>query len=117
MNGPLKEGGSGIGLHFGRDSARYYIQAWNIGAGGYADWNMEASSFQFWPAGALAVTFDSGGLKLAGGKAFYNNGQQVVGARGPSLPADASDLPSAIALVNAVKARLKATGGHGLVAD
>jgi hypothetical protein len=44
-------------------------------------------------------------------------GNQVVSARGASLPGDASDLGSAIALVNAIKARLKTTGGHGLVAD
>jgi hypothetical protein len=44
-------------------------------------------------------------------------GNQVVGARGAALPADATDLATALTLLNAVKARLKATGGHGLVAD
>lgn len=44
-------------------------------------------------------------------------GQQVVGPRGASLPADASDLATVIALANAIKARIKTTGGHGLVAD
>lgn len=40
-------------------------------------------------------------------------GTKVIGARGSALPADATDLASAIALVNAMKARLVA---HGLVA-
>lgn len=49
--------------------------------------------------------------------AYYFSGQKVIGARGAALPADATDLASAIALVNAIKARVKTTGGHGLVAD
>lgn len=57
------------------------------------------------------------GLALAAGKTVSINGQQVVGARGAALPADAADLAGAIALANAIKARLKTTGGHGLVAD
>lgn len=45
------------------------------------------------------------------------NGTKVVGARGAALPANATDLASVITLANAIKDRLKATGGHGLVAD
>lgn len=45
------------------------------------------------------------------------NGNKVVGARGAALPADATDLASVITLANAIKARMKVTGGHGLVAD
>jgi hypothetical protein len=45
------------------------------------------------------------------------NSQQVVGARLTALPADATDLATVITLANAIKARLKTTGGHGLVAD
>jgi len=41
------------------------------------------------------------------------NGHKVVGAQGTSLPADATDLASALALINSIKARLVA---HGLVA-
>lgn len=44
-------------------------------------------------------------------------GTKVVGAQGAALPADATDLASVITLANAIKARMKATGGHGLVAD
>jgi len=66
---------------------------------------------------APAFTVDGTGVDLASGKALKVNGSKVIGDRGAALPADATDLPSAIALVNAVKARLKATGGHGLVAD
>jgi hypothetical protein len=59
----------------------------------------------------------SGGLDLASGKTYSVGGQKVVGARGSALPADATDLATALTLVNAIKARLKVTGGHGLVAD
>ncbi len=44
-------------------------------------------------------------------------GTKVVGARGAALPVDATDLATVITLANAIKARMKATGGHGLVAD
>jgi hypothetical protein len=68
--------------------------------------------------GDAAVTSVSGtGLNLTSGKVLSVAGQQVVGARGASLPPDATDVASAVTLVNAIKARLKATGGHGLVAD
>jgi hypothetical protein len=45
------------------------------------------------------------------------DGVKVLGNQGAALPADATDLATAIALANAIKARLKVTGGHGLVAD
>jgi hypothetical protein len=41
------------------------------------------------------------------------NGTKVIGTQGAALPADATDLPTAIALLNAMKARMVA---HGLVA-
>jgi hypothetical protein len=41
------------------------------------------------------------------------NGVKVLGVQGAALPADATDLPTALTLVNAVKARMVA---HGLVA-
>lgn len=41
------------------------------------------------------------------------DGSKVIGAQGAALPADATDLASAIALTNAIKARMVA---HGLVA-
>lgn len=48
---------------------------------------------------------------------FRVGSNKVVGARGAALPADATDLATAITLVNAIKSRIKTTGGHGLVAD
>lgn len=48
---------------------------------------------------------------------YQVNSQRVVGARLAALPADATDLATALTLVNAIKARMKVTGGHGLVAD
>lgn len=52
-----------------------------------------------------------GGINNAGELVVGAN--KVVGARGAALPADATDLATAIALVNAIKARMVA---HGLVA-
>jgi hypothetical protein len=49
--------------------------------------------------------------------AFFTDGLRVVGTRGAALPADATDLATVIRLANAIKARLRASGGHGLVAD
>lgn len=49
--------------------------------------------------------------------AFKVAGNKVVGARGAALPADATDLATVLTLANAIKARMKVTGGHGLVAD
>lgn len=57
------------------------------------------------------------GFNVVSGKAYYVAGTKVLGAQGASLPADATDLATALTLLNAIKARLKATGGHGLVAD
>jgi hypothetical protein len=79
--------------------------------------NAESGAIQQRVADSTITTVSSTGLNLAAAKTLSVGGQQVVGARGAALPADASDLASAIALVNAIKARLKATGGHGLVAD
>lgn len=59
------------------------------------------------------ATFNSGGLSLAPGKTYKINGTQVVGAQGAAVSADATDLPTALTLVNELKARLRA---HGLIA-
>lgn len=45
------------------------------------------------------------------------SGAQVVGTRLSALTADATDLATVITLANTIKARMKVTGGHGLVAD
>lgn len=59
------------------------------------------------------ATIDSGGLNLTAGKVLTVAGQQVVGARQTGTPSDATDLASALTLVNALKAKLIA---HGLIA-
>jgi hypothetical protein len=55
----------------------------------------------------------AGGLDLVAGKVLSVNGTQVVGARQGGTPADATDLATALTLVNALKAKLIA---HGLIA-
>ncbi|WP_173655657.1 hypothetical protein [Sphingomonas turrisvirgatae] len=64
-----------------------------------------------------AFKFDAAGLAMMAGSALAIGGKRVVGARGAALPADATDLASALTLVNSIKARLKTSGGHGLVED
>jgi hypothetical protein len=72
-----------------------------------------------WLGPALAVDRASGDATLSGsiglapGKALKINGAQVVGARQTGTAANATDLASAIALVNDLKAKLVA---HGLIA-
>lgn len=64
-------------------------------------------------AWTLRGAITTSGLELPAGASITNNGQQVVGARQTGTPADASDLASALTLVNALKAKLIA---HGLIA-
>jgi hypothetical protein len=68
--------------------------AWVSGADGYVHW-----------------TLDNSGMNLGG--TYKVNGTQVVGAQQTGTLADATDLASAIALVNDLKAKLIA---HGLIA-
>lgn len=65
--------------------------------------------------GAHRATFQGGNWNLLAG-AYLIGGDAVVGARLAALPADATDLASALTLVNAIKSRLQASTGHGLVA-
>jgi Pectate lyase superfamily protein len=60
---------------------------------------------------AIAQMADTGDLNVI--TSYKVAGTKVVGARGAALPADATDLATAITLVNAIKARMVA---HGLVA-
>ncbi len=88
-------------------------------AGGEVYFDNADDGFRFSKAASGHVFIDTASKRLdfITGYVIRINSQQVVGARGAALPADATDLASAIALVNAIKARLKTTGGHGLVAD
>ena len=53
------------------------------------------------------------GLNLQSGKALYNDGNKVVGARGAAV-SNATDLESALTQLNALLARLRA---HGLISE
>ncbi|HSW91800.1 MAG TPA: glycosyl hydrolase family 28-related protein [Candidatus Saccharimonadales bacterium] len=57
-------------------------------------------------------TWSGGGLNLGSGKTLSVNGTQVVTSRQTGTPADATDLASALTLVNALKAKLIT---HGLI--
>lgn len=123
-------GGPGNDIHFGTTdgSARsttlsngyasnaqgYFVFKRN---GAYAGAITPNDGFQ-WGGSLVApnVTLTAAGEGYYNGD-IYRNNQKVIGARGAALPADATDLATALTLVNAIKARLKVTGGHGLVAD
>lgn len=79
-----------------------------------------------WLTAGINYIYASGGISIGGPSAnwvtlFNNeihvNGTRVVTTQKAALPADATDLATVITLTNAIKARLKTTGGHGLVAD
>ncbi|HEU5067477.1 MAG TPA: glycosyl hydrolase family 28-related protein [Sphingomicrobium sp.] len=63
--------------------------------------------------GAMCAQFLSTGLWMPSGTTISISGTQVVGAQQTGTAADATDLASAIALVNDLKAKLVA---HGLIA-
>lgn len=96
--------GAGIAAgQFGSDADQVSLEVWVHSAAGSSDELTLHSRFQH-----------NGPLDLLGGNPSIRvNGNQVLGARQPALPADATDLASAIALVNAIKAGLNANG-HGL---
>ena len=59
------------------------------------------------------VYVNTDGINLETGKVYKVAGTQVVGAQGAAVAADATDLATALTLVNQLKARLRA---HGLIA-
>jgi hypothetical protein len=71
------------------------------------------SAIRFRANGAAIGTIKSTGFDLASGKVLLVNGTQVVGAQQSAPPADATDLATAITLVNSLKAIIRA---HGLAA-
>ncbi len=72
-----------------------------------------ADEVQIFTGGSTRAQVTAAGINVPTGHTYAVNGQSVVGARGAALPADATDLATAITLVNAIKARMVA---HGLVA-
>lgn len=103
---PITETGALYGGFLDQDSSGFYVNGifppadnvGNIGVGGTRFQKMSAYRMD--------------------AKTWYAvNGVDVVGPRGASLPVNATDLATVITLANAIKARMKATGGHGLVDD
>ena len=101
-------------LDHGGNGGQVYLQALLTLATGYSKYVVRTRAGD---GMGERMRIDDTGLNLSTGEVFKIAGTQVVGARGSALPADATDLATVITLANAIKARLKATGGHGLVAD
>jgi hypothetical protein len=114
---------AGYDQHYkgGEYRVRYENNVGNItdficGGGGV----LGAGEFGFVTGGANAITWQrvsgTNGVKVVidgTSSSISLNGTKVIGTRGAALPADATDLATAITLVNAIKARMVA---HGLVA-
>lgn len=102
--GSRRPGAGVVAGQQGSDADQVSLEVWVHSAAGSGDELTLHSRFQH-----------NGPLDLLSGTnpSLRVNGQQVVGAREPALPVDATDLASAIALVNALKAGLNANG-HGL---
>lgn len=77
------------------------------------------AGFRFTIGGSTRMFLDTTNsrLDLNSGYVVRINSQTVLTGRLAALPADATDLATVITLANAIKARMKATGGHGFVAD
>jgi hypothetical protein len=90
-------------VDFVKGAGNYYLA--NSGTGH----NFRVGSYGSY---STPTTIDSGGVNLGAGKTLTVGGQQVVGARQSGTPADATDLATALTLVNSLKAKLIA---HGLI--
>lgn len=89
---------------------------------GSSDGNLIAANLVPQASAALYSILGAGSIMQNGATHQVTTGykvgaNQVVGPRLAALPSDATDLASVVTLANAIKSRLKATGGHGLVAD
>jgi len=104
----------GVGLNF---AGTIGIGVKAAGVAGDLPLRLGGSTVEFYAAGGHAGLFDASSLTLDVGKVLKIGSNKVIGDRLSALPADATDLATALTLVNAIKARLKVTGGHGLVAD
>jgi hypothetical protein len=93
-------------LAAGVDNGSNLVEVGYDGAGGFVGYHRTVN------LSTLDVTY-GGNVDLAPGKTYKVSGTQVVGLRQTGTPADATDLASAIALINDLKAKLIA---HGLIA-
>jgi hypothetical protein len=109
---------SGAGVHIGSAGSGFgnWLISYNAPGGAYQRLHVEASDVHFgtsFSASDLAK-LDASGLDLGGtGRSYSINGTRVVSSRQTGTAANASDLASAITLVNDLKSKLIA---HGLIA-
>lgn len=101
-----------FGLEFYSNAGGQNLDAWifslrggGLYVGGWPRVNLRAS-------GADIATVEAAGINLASSKVLQVAGTQVVGARQTGTPANATDLATALTLLNDLKAKLVA---HGLI--
>lgn len=122
-------GTAGLIMHIQRAEPRARIEAtsasgkyFELVSGGGSSFS-EGFFFLAAEAGGnrIIVSDDLGeGIRIIGsgaGAELWVGGSKVLGQRKAALPADATDLASVITLANEIKARLKVTGGMGIVED
>lgn len=109
---------SGAGVHIASGGAGFgnWLISYNAPGGAYQRLHVEASDVHFGTSFSAAdlAKLDAGGLDLGGmGRSYSINGTRVVSSRQSGTAANATDLASAITLVNDLKTKLVA---HGLIA-
>lgn len=108
---------SGAGVHIATAGAGFgnWLKSYNAPGGAYQRLHVEASDIYFGTsesASDLAKLSTSGLDLAAAGRSYSINGTQVVTERQSGTAANATDLASAITLVNDLKAKLIT---HGLI--
>jgi hypothetical protein len=108
--------GAGVHIGSGGSGSGNWLISYSAPGGAYQRLHVEASDIYFGTSFGAAdlAKLNANGLDLAAaGRSYSINGTQVVTARQTGTAADATDLSSAIALVNDLKAKLIT---HGLIA-
>lgn len=109
-NNPNMGGPAGVELYMFAGNAK--IGAYDRDNATWVPIIFEGNTQSFTVGGSTVAQMVSAGLNIPSGKVLQVNGTQVVGARQTGTPADATDLATALTLVNALKAKLVA---HGLI--
>lgn len=96
-----------------RDINTGTILAWVSAVRGDAIWMSSAAGIRNLIGGAIANQLTAIGLELGVGQKVTVNGTQVLAARQAGVPADATDLATALTLLNWIKAALVTHGAIG----
>jgi hypothetical protein len=106
-------GAAGIQLNQGQDGSRFYQEFYDHTANAYAAARVTCLSYEISPGNVIAVSVDSTGLDIKAGKVLKIAGTKVMGGQQGGCPVAATDLASAITLVNFLRSAFLT---HGAIA-